>query len=299
MSLKLDCIWAIKEDLFMLSSEQRKQYEADGYWVVRGLFQPEDIAAIRAHYETMHAAGNYQESGTKPDMTSDDPLKRYPRIMHPHRYDEASLRWLLDDRLRIWLTELLGLEPYAVQSMYYFKPPKARGQALHQDNYHLKVNPGTCMAAWIAVDECDAENGCLQVIPGTHDMPELCTVEADRNLSFSKTALDLPQDLLDKVVPVEMQPGDVLFFNGQLIHGSYPNTSDSRWRRSLIMHYIVGDAEQVGVHYHPVLRFDGSVATEVGLSDGSSTCGIWTDRQGAPVLEMSGTPDYRNQEVGA
>jgi hypothetical protein len=283
----------------MLSPEHRTQYEADGYWLVRGLFARDDVEEIRTHYEAMHDAGNYQESGIKPDMTSDDPLKRYPRIMHPHRYDEESLRWLLDNRLRVWLTELLGQEPYAVQTMYYFKPPKARGQALHQDNYFLKVNPGTCMAAWIAIDDCDAENGCLQVIPGTHHMPELCTVEADRALSFSKTALDLPQELLSQAVPVEMQPGDVLFFNGQLIHGSYPNASDSRWRRSLIMHYIAGEAEQVGLHYHPVLRFDGSVADDLGFSDGSSTCGVWVDRQGTPVLEMSGTPDYRNQEVGA
>ncbi|MBZ0302925.1 MAG: phytanoyl-CoA dioxygenase family protein, partial [Anaerolineae bacterium] len=217
----------------MLSPIEAQHYEAAGYHVVRGLFSPAEALAIRAHYEAMHAAQDYQQSGTKPDLTSDDPLKRYPRIMHPHRYDAQSLRWLLDDRLRDWLMVLLGKEPYAVQSMYYFKPPGARGQALHQDNYHLRVNPGTCMAAWIAVDDCDEDNGCLQVVPGTHDLPELCTVEADRNLSFSKTALDLPQDLLAQAVPVIMKPGDVLFFNGQLIHGSYPNTSADRWRRAL------------------------------------------------------------------
>ncbi|MBZ0300602.1 MAG: phytanoyl-CoA dioxygenase family protein, partial [Anaerolineae bacterium] len=61
----------------------------------------------------------------------------------------------------------------------------------------------------------------------------------------------------------------------------------------LIMHYIVGDARQVGEHYHPIFRFDGSVTTEVGFSDGASACGIWVDQHGEPVLEMSGTPDYR------
>lgn len=279
----------------MLTPEERRQYETEGYIVARGLFPSGEIQAIRAHYEVMHAAQAYQESGVRPDLASDDPLKRYPRIMHPHRYDRQSLQWLLDDRLREWLTDLLGQEPYAVQSMYYFKPPKARGQALHQDNYHLKVNPGTCMAAWIAVDACDEENGCLQVIPGTHHIPELCTVEADMTLSFSKTALDLPPQMLARVVPVIMDPGDTLFFNGQLIHGSSMNTSLTRWRRALIMHYIVGSAQQVGKHYHPVYRFDGSIATDLGFSAGSSTCGIWVDRSGEPVIAMEGTPDYRQQ----
>ena len=277
----------------MLTAQEQQQYEHDGYFVVKSLFTPDDVTVIKAHYEAMHTAGDYQESGELPDMTSGDPLKRYPRIMHPHRYDEQSRVWLLDSRLCQWLTSLLGREPYAVQSMYYFKPPGGRGQALHQDNYFLKVNPGTCMAAWIALDRCDEENGCLRIVPGTHDMPELCTTDSDRTQSFSKTAIDLPDDILDQVIPVIMEPGDVLFFNGQLIHGSYPNTSTDRWRQSLIMHYIAGEAQQVGVHYKPVIRFDGSIYSDIGSSDGSTTCGVWVDREGDPVLEMSGTPDYR------
>src|SRR3712207_7227872 len=56
---------------------------------------------------------------------------------------------------------------------------RSRGQALHQDQSYLRVQPGTCMAAWLALDRCDEENGCMQVIPGSHTWPLLCTVEAD------------------------------------------------------------------------------------------------------------------------
>ena len=48
-----------------------------------------------------------------------------------------------------------------------FKPPGARGQAFHQDNYYLLVQPYTCVAAWLAVDRSWPENGGLQVCPGT------------------------------------------------------------------------------------------------------------------------------------
>src|SRR5690606_14172671 len=86
-------------------------------------------------------------------------------------------------------------------------------------------------------------------------------------------------------VPVIMSAGDVLFFNGQLIHGSFPNTSRDRFRRSLIGHYIVGDAEKVAKFYHPVLRMDGSVV-ELGVSEHGGPCGVWVTQDGRPVVEM-------------
>jgi ectoine hydroxylase-related dioxygenase (phytanoyl-CoA dioxygenase family) len=168
--------------------------------------------------------------------------------------------------------------------MFYFKPPGARGQALHQDQTPLKVKPGTCMAAWMAIDRCDEENGCLQIVPGTHDLALVCPVEADTNESFTDRMVPLPAGM--ESVPVIMHPGDVLFFNGQVIHGSYPNRSQDRFRRALIGHYIVAEAEKVGQFYHPVLRFDGSeVALDV--SEGGQPCGIWVNENGKNILQTS------------
>ena len=111
-------------------------------------------------------------------------------------------------------------EPYAAQTMFYYKPPGARGQALHQDQTPLRVHPGTCLAAWMAVDDCDEENGCLQIVPRTHDLPRLCTIEADTTLSFSASTVPLPPGS-EPAEPVIMKAGDIVFFNGQVIHGSY------------------------------------------------------------------------------
>lgn len=211
-----------------------------------------------------------------------DPLLTYPRIMQPHRRDEDSLKWLIDQRINECLTKLLGIEPYAVQTMFYFKPPGARGQALHQDQYYLRVQPGTCMAAWMAVDDCDEENGCLQVVPGSHDWPLLCTTEADTSQSFTDVTVSLPDGV--EPTPVIMKAGDVLFFNGQIVHGSLPNTSD-RFRRALIGHYLVGEAEQVYRWYHPVLRMDGSSVT-LAKSKAGGTCGTWINGAGQAELEL-------------
>ena len=91
------------------------------------------------------------------DQAKDDILKQYPRIMHPHRFNEVARRYLLDARLGTILADLFQEEPLAAQSMLYFKPAGGRGQALHQDNFYLRVEPGTCIAAWVALDPADRE----------------------------------------------------------------------------------------------------------------------------------------------
>jgi len=267
----------------VVAPSQIAEFERDGYTIVRGLFSQEEVTRYREHYMELRAAGTYWGDFAGVDLTSADPLKRYPRMIHMHRWDDTTLKFLIDPRINECLTALLGAEPYAVQTMLYFKPPGARGQALHQDQAYLRVQPGTCAAAWLAVDRCDEENGCMQVVPGTSNLPLLCTEKADTTKSFTDVTVPLADGMTP--VPVIMEAGDVLIFNGQLVHGSLPNTSVDRFRRSLIGHYIVAEAEKVGGFYHPVLKMDGT-EVDFGLSEGGGPCGVWRDIDGSPGLEM-------------
>jgi phytanoyl-CoA hydroxylase len=275
--------------------EQRfvEQFQENGYTLAKGLFSPEEVSHYRDHFMALRAAGSYPGDTAGVDVTSNDPLKRFPRMIHMHRWDDLSLQWMLDPRINRWLTGLSGIEPYAVQTMLYFKPAGARGQALHQDQYYLRVQPGTCMAAWLALDDCDIENGCLQVVPGTQNAPILCTVKADTTQSFTDVTVPLGEGM--SPVPVVMKAGDVLFFNGQLVHGSYPNSSQDRFRRSLIGHYVVGDAKKVSEFYHPALRMDGT-PVELEPSERGGACGVWVDKDGTPVVEMQ-VADANKQTV--
>ena len=281
----------------MLSEQQIKHFQDEGYVLAKGMFSTEEVEFFKGHFEAMRLRENpdagYWNNGLDLDDET-DPLKIYPRIMQPHRRDEASLNWLTDERIRSAMARMLGQEPFAVQTMFYFKPPGARGQALHQDQYYLRVQPGTCIAAWMAVDDCDVNNGCLRVVPGSQDWPLLCLTEADTELSFTDVTVPLPEDA--KELPMEMEAGDVLFFNGQIVHGSLPNTTTNRLRRSLIGHYIVGEAEKVYQWYHPVLRMDGT-EVEIGVSDVGGTCGTWVDKEGNEVLELQ-AEDYNERIFG-
>jgi phytanoyl-CoA hydroxylase len=262
-----------------------QQFRTDGYAIARGLFSPNEVDVLREHYMRLREQGEHPGDFSGVDLNSTDPLKKYPRMIHMHRWDRLSLNWMIDPRIASNLTALMGRVPYAVQTMLYFKPPLARGQALHQDQYYLRVQPGTCVAAWLALDACDEENGCLQVVPGSQDWPLLCTTKADTTRSFTDVTVPIPEGT--KVVSALMQPGDVLFFNGQVVHGSGPNHSDTRFRRALIGHYIAGEAEEVAKYYHPALRMDGS-EIELGVSQGGGACGVWVERGGSPEIEMVG-----------
>jgi ectoine hydroxylase-related dioxygenase (phytanoyl-CoA dioxygenase family) len=275
----------------MLTEAHQQFYQANGYVVVRRLFSPEETARLRDHYMDLRRAPRPGDD-TGISIGGDDPIKRYPRMIQPHRWDEVSFQWMLAPRLATCLTGLLGREPFAVQTMVYFKPPGARGQALHQDNYYLRVKPGTCLAAWLALDRCDEANGCMQVVPGSHTWDILCTEVADTTVSFTDVTVPLPPGA--QPTPVEMDAGDVLFFNGSIVHGSFPNTTPDRFRRSLIAHYIEGDSQQVSRSYQPAYRLDGTPLT-IAESDGGSVCGVWVERGGAVALELSGTQTTRHR----
>jgi hypothetical protein len=71
---------------------------------------------------------------------------------------------------------------------------------------------------------------------------------------------------------MDMKAGDVLFFNGSLIHGSYPNTSDDRFRRAFICHYASEKDIRISHWYKPLYRHDGS-EFEIETNESGGPCG--------------------------
>ena len=265
----------------------REQWQRDGFVLAKGLFSNEEVERIREHFMAWNASDR-KEDFDKVDPTGHDPLAKFPRIIHPHRKDPLSLDFMLDSRLRDIMTDFLGEEPLAAQTMFYFKPPSARGQALHQDQMYLRARPGTCVAAWLAVDDCDVENGCMEIVPGSQDLPLLCHIDADTTKSFSNSTVPVPEGYVP--IPALMKAGDVLFFHGNLIHGSGPNSSKDRFRRALIGHYITADATEAADFSHPLLKFDGSVADLADAPHGSQ-CGVVTEAGLVMVASKGADPE--------
>lgn len=262
---------------FELTAEQVSRFHEQGYVIVGGIFDAARVAALKACFDRIaergaSIPGHWELDAAK--IATGDPLARYPRVMQPHRFEDVARQALLEPAVGRALKQLLAEPAVACQSMFYFKPPGARGQALHQDNFYLEVMPGTCIAAWTAIDDVDPENGGLMVVPGTQTMDVLCPDQADLNHSFTTHLVNPPKGM--KAVPAAMQAGDVLFFNGSLIHGSGPNRSATRWRRSFICHYMPASSRSISRGYFPVLDFAGN-EVDYDKSTGGGPCGYEAD----------------------
>lgn len=250
----------------------KADFDRQGYCIVRALFAPDEVDEIKNRFITLHAEGPVENhfSPVPEAEAQGDPLKTHPRYMQPHRIDPVSRRYLLHPGVMTVLTALFEADPLAVQSMYYFKPPGSRGQALHQDQFYLLVEPGTCIAAWTAIDAADADNGGMYIVPETQEAEVVCPEAADLSESFINHSVPIPKG--KRAIEAKMQPGDTLFFNGRTIHGSGPNRSRDRWRRSFICHYVSEQTEKMSHFYFPILNRHGEVVERQKNQDGGP-CG--------------------------
>jgi phytanoyl-CoA hydroxylase len=251
-------------------------YQRDGFHIGRSLFTSDEIAALRdaamAQVGLGPVAGLYDGYH---HFGSADPLSRHPRMLMPHRHTGLEIgrlceRRLFDPRLQPWLAGFLGEEACAAQSMFYFKPPGARGQDMHQDDFYLRTAPKSCLAAWVAVDDVDDENGGLRVVAGSHRLPLLPTRQADLTTYFADDGVDVPAGMA--VVAPVLAPGDVLFFGGAVIHGSGPNRSPDRFRRSFIGHYVGASTIHINPWNRPVEGFDRRI-----IEVAEAPVGPWQD----------------------
>jgi len=268
------------DPLRALTSEQLQQYYRDGYFVARGLFSADEAKRIGDTFMELGKNGPVEgiseiKHGAQPTYSDADPLAKYPRMLHPHRHPEMivgeiAMKYMLDARVHTILHDLFGEESVAAQSMFYFKPPGARGQDLHQDNFYLRVSPGSCMAAWTAIDDTDESNGGLFVVPGTHTLDVQCPTHSNSDLFFTNEHVEPPAG--KQPIPVRLRAGDVLFFNGSVIHGSFPNESKDRFRRAFICHYVPATSAETAHWYRPLLTFDGQ-EVQIPEATGGGPCG--------------------------
>ncbi len=253
----------------LLTPGEVARWHSEGYVICRKLWNEEEVAACRHFFDKLAESGAPVGMNFQPNTESKTPLKRYPRVMQPHEFHELSMRMMLDKRIESVLTALMDEQPVAAQSMFYYKPPGGKGQALHQDNYYLRVRPKTCVAAWTAIDRSHPENGGLYICPGTQDMEIACPELANPDESFTTHFVRPPDGITP--VPVVLDPGDVLFFNGSIVHGSKPNGTATEWRRSFICHYVPLSAEEIAGSYE-CYHFDGT-RRELANARGGGPCG--------------------------
>lgn len=227
-----------------LTKDEIEKYQENGFHIIRQGCSDDLIDAYNGHIHSIRSAADMPE-WAKPRKGAEASEKdRFSiRLFNPHLHDGFSLQMMKLAVVRGALAQLLGgEEAVGVQSMYFYKEPGSPGQAAHQDYYYIRNEPNTMLAAWIAMEDVDEENGCLWVIPGSQKLGLLPHGKV-KNVEEHEPWTDETEGIdLDKQIPVKMKKGDILFFHNLLIHSSNRNRSTDRWRRSYVCHYIQHDS---------------------------------------------------------
>lgn len=157
-------------------------------------------------------------------------------VGHDSRLDVFGENSELLDILRRIMGEPAKL--FANQAM--LKPPGiGREKPWHQDHAYFDLPMDTCIvSAWVALDKADPENGCMHVIPASHqDGPVVHFKRRDWQICDTDVARG-------QIEAVALEPGGVLLWHGRLHHGSPANHSDRR-RRALQLHFVPESVEKI------------------------------------------------------
>lgn len=198
----------------LLSPADIARYEKEGYLGPIRVVPEADMARYRERLEAFERA--HPEAVGK--------LFQGPHLLFPWANDLIRESRLLDA-----LEDLYGPDLLCISTGFRIKEPGSpKFVGWHQDAYYLTYRPAWLIAL-IAFTECTVENGCLEVVPGSHRGPLLRhedTHDPDSILTQGQRITD-PFDEA-RAVPIALEPGQALLFDSMMIHGSKPNRATSR-----------------------------------------------------------------------
>ncbi len=207
-----------------LTAEERAVFDRDGFVIRRKFVTDAELAPLAeaclgdpeidgALVGIADSQGNMQEVVTWTDLTQPDMLTVIPRMA---RFVDAS-------------EDLLGRPVYHWHSKLSMKRPGSAGRWDWHQDYAYWYRDGCLtpdmLTITVAVDPAREDNGCMQIIPRSHELGRI------DHPSIGKSSAVDPERLAEiqrrySVVACVMDPGDALFFHGNLLHASGPNQSD-------------------------------------------------------------------------
>jgi len=227
----------------MISPENIKQYQEQGYLIVPNLLSQTDIASLKKETaaifrgERGHIEGMLDVNNNEPD---EEVLKKYVAIHFPHKISKVIHNSLFNRNIVDILTKIVSPNMKCMQSMLFVKAPGKAGQSWHQDEYYIPTRDKSLVGVWIAIDDATIENGCLWIIPGRpgyimnrvkNSSPEYADVDTVDISKYEKNK-----------IPVEVKAGSVVFFNGYTLHSSLRNKTKDCFRTALVNHYMSAES---------------------------------------------------------
>lgn len=228
------------------------RFHTEGYLAIHNAFSPTEVqAALDGLLHLLSGAVAafkgvvYEKAaeGIDIDTLPAEQKQDYVRKFMWFEKHEARLHALAyhTDLLAV-VERIMGEPPVLFQDMALLKPPRfGREKPWHQDHAYFELPlEAKVVGCWIALDEATTENGCMIVLPGSHQQGPVVHFKR-RDWQICDTHVDNRG-----AVAVPLKPGGCLLFSSLIHHGTPTNHSHKR-RRAVQYHYRPQSAPQTSV----------------------------------------------------
>ncbi len=213
-----------------LDSSQIERFRRDGFVSSVPALTPAECRAFRAvaeRFEADHPADREWAFDIKCNLLFD---WVYANATHPRILESVA--------------ELLGEDLLLTNSVFRLKEPEsALHYGWHQDSARIVVDPAPVIV-YVAISDATIANGCLAVIPGSHDRVRAFDLVSNPGQPQRKVARVRDVDP-GRAVHLELRAGEIALFSANLIHGSAANRSPAR--RFAILHDYTATAARQSV----------------------------------------------------
>ena len=208
-----------------LTAKQIDTYNRDGCLLPLPAFDDTEIGELRQHVDGLlddaMAAGG-------------DSLS----VIDPHTTSRRMYDLMFEPRLVAYMRDVIG-DDIACWSLHCFckLPHDEKQVSWHQDAYYWPFEQSRTVTIWLALDDADPDNGCMQYVAGSHRHG---AIEHRVTREDEKNALRFTVDGVEahgRIVDVTLKAGQISVHTDMLLHGSGPNPSDRR-RCGLTMRYV-------------------------------------------------------------
>ena len=230
-----------------------------GYVAATGVLSVDQIEELRRvtdeFVDKSRLVTNHTEQfDLEPGHTAQQPRLR--RLKDPELHHPAYDRVFRDDTILDMVAQLLGPNvrhfggKLNMKSAGFGSPVE-----WHQDFAFGPRTNDDMLAVGVAIDDMGSENGCLLVVPGSHQGPIYDHYQGD---VFVGAVTD-PDFNPEHVTPIELAAGDISFHHGRTLHASAPNTAPDKPRRLYLLQYCAADAWQVRALTGPEANNDANI----------------------------------------
>jgi ectoine hydroxylase-related dioxygenase (phytanoyl-CoA dioxygenase family) len=213
-------------------------YASDGYLTDLDVFTQEEIGYYRQCFDELEA----REGREKCQIG----------LQAWHLKEQFIWDMSIDKRVVDAMQELMGDDIMLLSTHFFCKYPVTDQEhfvAWHQDITYWGLEPPIADTAWIAIDDSDVENGCMQVIPSSHKNGIAPHDSSERDGNLLSINQEIPDEHVDKsnVVNLCLKAGQMSIHTGQIFHASNPNKSKRR-RCGLTVRFIPPHARQADLN---------------------------------------------------